>query len=175
MKNLSYDELIKFHGHSCPGLAIGYQAVKLAYKYGFNKSEDEEVVAIVENNSCSVDAIQYFFSCTFGKGNLIFNDYGKQVFTIIKRNSKDAIRISLKPINREKLTREEFFSYIMNSDPEKIFNVKRFKVSEDELPKPARIHNSVICENCHEPVMETKIRLLNSRKLCIPCFEKLIQ
>ena len=162
MEDLNYKELVKFHGHSCPGLAIGFQAVKVAIENGFSKAEDEELVAIVENNSCSVDAIQYFLSCTFGKGNLIFKDYGKQVFTIIKRNSKDAIRISLKPIKRENLTRDEFFNFLMNSKPEDIFYIKKFKISENNIPEQARIHNSIICENCSEPVMETKIKLLNN-------------
>ena len=72
------DEFLKaaeFHGHVCPGLAIGYRVAKYAKNY-FDKSEDEELVAIVENKSCSIDAIQFLLSCTFGKGNLIFKDYG---------------------------------------------------------------------------------------------------
>ena len=37
---------------------------------------DEEIVAIVENDACGVDALQCVTGCTFGKGNLIFRDYG---------------------------------------------------------------------------------------------------
>jgi formylmethanofuran dehydrogenase subunit E len=52
----------------------------------------------VENNSCSVDAIQEILGCTFGKGNLIYKDRGKQVFTIYSRgNGKgNALRIYFK-------------------------------------------------------------------------------
>jgi formylmethanofuran dehydrogenase subunit E len=32
---------------------------------------------------------------TFGKGNLVFRDYGKQVYTFIKRPSGDCIWISV--------------------------------------------------------------------------------
>ena len=33
--------------------------------------------------------------CTFGKGNFIFKDYGKQVYTFIRRSDGEAIRISI--------------------------------------------------------------------------------
>jgi formylmethanofuran dehydrogenase subunit E len=45
------------HLHLCPGLAIRYRVAK--YIKGHHpRSEDEEMVAIVENNSCSTDAVQ---------------------------------------------------------------------------------------------------------------------
>ena len=93
-----YKKLIRFHGHSCPGLAIDYRVVEVAIeKGGFKKARNEELIAIVENNSCSVDAIQFFLSCTFGKGNLLFKDYGKQVFTFVERTTGKGLRVSLRP------------------------------------------------------------------------------
>ena len=57
-----YRDLISFHGHSCPGLAIGYRMTKAALAFlSGSRSEDEELVAIVENNACGVDALQYLF------------------------------------------------------------------------------------------------------------------
>ena len=42
-----YNELTKFHGHSCPGLAIGYRAVKAAVgRTHFQRAGDEELVAV---------------------------------------------------------------------------------------------------------------------------------
>ena len=64
----SYDDIVTFHGHSCPGLALGYRVSRRALKELGNRSADEEVVAIVENNSCAVDAVQVMTGCTFGKG-----------------------------------------------------------------------------------------------------------
>ena len=70
---------VRFHGHICPGLAIGYAAVKAGSRVlGLSTAEDEEIVAFVENDSCAVDAVQVLLGCTFGKGNLIFRDWGKQ-------------------------------------------------------------------------------------------------
>ncbi|MFP4655658.1 MAG: FmdE family protein [Methanohalobium sp.] len=71
---MSFEKAVEFHGHQCPGLAIGYRAAQIALDKFKNRSEDEELVAIVENNSCAVDAIQSQTRCTFGKGNFVFRD-----------------------------------------------------------------------------------------------------
>jgi formylmethanofuran dehydrogenase subunit E len=73
---MTYDEIIQFHGHECPGLAMGYRMATAAMKkLDSIRAEDEEIVAIVENDACGVDALQCVTGCTFGKGNLIFRDY----------------------------------------------------------------------------------------------------
>jgi formylmethanofuran dehydrogenase subunit E len=46
------------------------------------RAEDEELVAIVENDTCGVDALQCVVGYTFGKGNRLFRDDGKHVYTI---------------------------------------------------------------------------------------------
>ncbi len=90
-----FQRCVSFHGHVCPGLAIGYAAAKAGSEaLGVLPSKDEEVVAIVENDSCAVDAVQVLLGCTFGKGNLIFRDWGKQVFTFLDRRSGRAVRLS---------------------------------------------------------------------------------
>ena len=85
---MTFAEVVSFHGHACPGLAFGYRVAEVALQELGDKAEDEELVAVVENNSCAVDAIQVMAGCTFGKGNLIFKDYGKQVYTFIRRPSR---------------------------------------------------------------------------------------
>ncbi len=40
----------KFHGHMCPGLAIGIRAAHIALREIGPHSTDEEVVAIVETD-----------------------------------------------------------------------------------------------------------------------------
>src|SRR5512147_320750 len=98
MQELNSDDLrdaIQFHGHLCPGLALGYRVAKAALReLGADRPQDEELVAVVENDSCAADAIQFITGCTFGKGNLIFRDYGKHVYTIFNRRSGRGVRIS---------------------------------------------------------------------------------
>jgi formylmethanofuran dehydrogenase subunit E len=90
------EKTIAFHGHSCPGLAIGIRAAELALKE-VGRAPDEEMVAVVETDMCAVDAIQYLTGCTFGKGNLIFKDYGKNAFTFYRRSDGKAIRLVRRP------------------------------------------------------------------------------
>jgi formylmethanofuran dehydrogenase subunit E len=83
-----FKQCADFHGHVCPGLAIGYQAAKAGIAWlEEHRAMDEEVVAIVETNACGVDAVQVLTGCTFGKGNFIHKDHGKQVFTFMSRES----------------------------------------------------------------------------------------
>ena len=83
-----------FHGPWCPGLAIGVRAAELALKE-IGKASDEEIVAVVETDMCAVDAIQYLTGCTFGKGNLIYKDYGKTAFTFYRLDRASAMAILL--------------------------------------------------------------------------------
>ena len=173
------DELRKaaeFHGHLCPGLAIGYRASRGAMdRMGIARAYDEELVCVVENDSCSVDAVQFFTGCTFGKGNLFFKDHGKQVFTFASRQRPGrAVRVSLKagafpppgedvdPAER----REEALNFLVSAPLEDLFYVDDI---EFELPQVARIHASILCDNCGEPTMETRIVEKDGRRLCIPC------
>ena len=82
----AWQRCVDFHGHSCPGLAIGYRAVEAVIQlFGYVRSADEEIVCVTENDACGVDAIQVLTGCSFGKGNLIYRDRGKQAFSFLNR------------------------------------------------------------------------------------------
>ncbi|MCX8118461.1 MAG: FmdE family protein [Desulfobacterota bacterium] len=188
---------IAFHGHSCPGLAIGIRASEVALRE-IGKATDEEVVAVVETDMCAVDAIQFLTGCTFGKGNLIHKDYGKNAFTFYRRRDGQAIRLVTRPevfgatgqtlwrlnrkVQEEGLTeeeektwrtlREELTNRIMASDPSELFEMKQPK---EPAPRKARMVPSLICQSCKEPVMETRTRRLYEKVYCIPCFDLLDQ
>ncbi len=187
------DEVAEFHGHVCPGLAIGYRVARYALSEFGERAEDEELVTVVENDSCAVDAIQVLTGSTFGKGNLIFQDFGKQVYTFIKRPSGDSMRVSVEWVSPDE-TEEERAAWerymrgdrskdvlevvhrrksrkidaILNARDEELFKVTRGKA---ELPPEARIYSTVRCENCGEKVMEPRARLRNGKVVCMPCFE----
>ena len=94
----SFNDAVLFHGHSCPGLALGYRAAQYAMDaLRAGRSDDEELVCIVENDACGVDAIQVVAGCSAGKGNLIFRDLGKHAYTFIDRHYNRAIRIVQRP------------------------------------------------------------------------------
>ncbi|MEA3325671.1 MAG: FmdE family protein, partial [Euryarchaeota archaeon] len=183
--------------HQCPGLAMGLRVSLVALRELGKPAKDEEMVAIVENNSCGVDAIQVLTGCTFGKGNLIFKDYGKYVYTFINRETQRALRISVKEeaviTDKRHL---DLFAKVKEgtATPAEIEEFKRLHIEKSNAlldlpeadllsieavtPEPlpmAHIHESICCDRCGEPVMETRIRLLDGAPHCIPCFEELMR
>ncbi len=159
--------VIDFHGHFCPGVLIGWRASKLALKLlDVERDRDEELVAITENDACGVDAVQYILGCTFGKGNLVFRDYGKQAFTIFRRADGKGVRMMLKAPDRE-LTREESARRLLEESDEALFTVGEPK---EPMPQRAVIRTSACCDVCGERAMETRIRTLeDGRRVCVPC------
>ncbi len=186
-------EVVRFHGHMCPGLAMGLQASQIALREIGPNATDEQVVAIVETDMCAVDAIQFQTGCTFGKGNLIHRDWGKNAFTFFRRSDGKGIRLALRPNawqqdpeHRELFAKrrsgattaaedERFLELhvaaarrVLEMAPEDLYEVTSV---DAVLPPKARIHASVQCESCGEGTMETRIRRVGGRELCPPCFE----
>ncbi|NYB52127.1 MAG: TraR/DksA C4-type zinc finger protein [Methanobacteriaceae archaeon] len=191
---IPFSEVTKFHGHVCPGTAIGYRAGEIAInELGSPRAADEEFLAIVENDSCSVDAIQVLTGCTFGKGNLIFRDHGKHVYTFLNRDTGEAIRLSLKKGLDEigsdfDKARDKAFSDSATLDDKKNFEKQKdlvtqkimelpaeelFKIEkvEIDIPGEARLFRSVRCAKCGELVAEHRARVEKGAVVCIPCFD----
>jgi formylmethanofuran dehydrogenase subunit E len=168
-----FAEAVRFHGHVCPGLAIGFRASTIAMSHlGAERAEDEELIAIVENDSCSADAVQWLTGCTFGKGNFYFRDYGKQVFTFALRPSGRAVRVALRAPEQRPPTpegdRAAAVEQMLAGPEEELFAVELKTIV---LPDTARIQKSVRCDRCGEPVMESRIRRVSGEQICIPCAE----
>lgn len=193
----SFSEVAKFHGHVCPGLTIGYMAAKAGIEeLCIDRDIDEELVTIVENDACGVDAVQVVTGCTIGKGNLIYRDYGKQAFTFIRRDSGKAVRVMLKSsfnidsidpelsklrpkvmsgIAIESETLEfskrmnDVSEHMRNVNAEEMFDIKHVNV---EIPHKARIFNSVKCSKCGETFAESRARMQNGEIVCLSCYDE---
>jgi formylmethanofuran dehydrogenase subunit E len=182
-----FEEVVRFHGHRCPGLALGYRAARLAMEeLHATRSGDEDLLAIVENDACGVDAIQYVTGCTIGKGNLIFRDFGKQVYTFINRSNGDAVRISQRTEFAERRRAQgsqdlrakvvagaafrtqsnQTVEEILSLPGEEIYKVEHVRV---EVPERARIFRSHPCAVCGEMVSESRSRVKDGKIVCIPC------
>jgi len=187
----------RFHGHSCPGLSMGIRVAEIALREIGPHSADEEVVCITETNHCGVDAIQYLTGCTAGKGNLIYRDHGKSVFTFIRRSDGKAVRISARPdfwgksdpkereifdrmradqpVSDEdrryfQQSREARIQAILDAPLEDLFEVRQVEI---DMPDKARILTSIVCTGCGEAAMSTRVRHFRGQPYCIPCFETL--
>lgn len=163
----TWEEVVEFHGHECPGLAIGYLAAKGAKKYlELDFSKDEEIVCIAENDACGLDAIQLMLGCTIGKGNLLIRLRGKSVYHFYNRKNNRSVRMSLKNKNKS-LSRDEYKNLLINSNPEDLFD---FSQTNIELPEKARLFLSETCEICNEKSSEQFIRLQEGKKVCLDCY-----
>lgn len=186
----------RFHGHWCPGLATGVRVAEVALREIGPHSEDEEIVCIAETNNCAIDAIQFFTGCTAGKGNLVQRDYGKNVFTFLRRSDGKAVRISRKPRKPRPADPQEAEIRAKQADGQALSDEERaylrarrqaaiqavldapldemFDVREIQMAPPAyaEIHPSITCADCGEPTMATRIREIDGQPYCIPCAEE---
>lgn len=181
-----------FHGHICPGLSIGYRAAKAGMQWlKETRAEDEEMVAIVETDACSADAVQVLTGCTFGKGNFIYRDYGKMALTLFSRNTGKGVRIAMRPgaylpdpehmgllrkIMAKEATdrdRERFqdLHYQRSCDMLTASEQELFVLTpiETRLPPRAKIEPSEPCARCGEPTMPSKMELVGTDKICRGC------
>ncbi len=185
---------VAFHGHLCPGLVYGYLVAKEAIQLlGLHRSGDEEVVAISENDTCAIDALQVLLGTTAGKGNLIIKNYGKNAFTVLNRSDRRAFRFSRKvqyeyqgeyqeefgsleaavaagKATTEQKSRQRFLKSLdLVSKP---FDAV-FDTTAVELPEPpyAPMAPSEPCSECGEMTMSTRMVEKDGKRLCIPCAE----
>lgn len=194
-KRASWEKVVEFHGHVCPGLAVGYRVAEIALANLHEvRSDDEEIIAVVENDACGIDAIMVMTGCTPGKGNLIFKDTGKQVYTFGSRTSNKAVRISVdgnvlhgdpearelhqkvmdgtateaEKIDCEK-KREQRLKDLLTMPEENFAQVKEVDFS---MPGKAQLFSSIECSACGEYAMEPRTRNKNGKIVCLDCFEE---
>jgi formylmethanofuran dehydrogenase subunit E len=187
-----FQKAAEFHGHTCPGLAMGYRVAKYVKEH-YPRAKDEELVCIAENKSCSVDAIQSLLGCTAGKGNLILKDNGKQVFTVYSRDNNKALRIYFKgnvfrglDALRQKLAlgdlgpeekkemeglRSRVIEDILSAKDEDLLSVREVDIP---APEKARIYPSLKCQECGEAFMEILGRTAGGKVVCKDCYEKMV-
>jgi formylmethanofuran dehydrogenase subunit E len=192
MNSEDFVKCVDFHGHICPGLSIGYKAAKMAMeKLKEGRADDEEIVAIVETDACSADAVQVLTGCTFGKGNFIYKDHGKMVLTLLSRKTGKGIRVAMRP---DAFSTDEIYLALLhklirgeaNEEQKNRFYEIHIQRSRDvlempdnelfavttvqvELPEKARIEPSEPCARCGEPTMRTKLETIHGRKFCRDC------
>ncbi len=180
----------RFHGHICPGLATGISA-SMMFLRGRMRSKDEEIVAVVENDACGVDAIQALLGCTFGKGNLIFRDHGKSVYTFFDRNTGKGLRYSFRgmPSSDDDKLAMDLFSKVRSGEAsedevlrfQKLWAQRAARVlsagkslftiteSREKIPEKARIFESFICPGCGEKTGFHRAVKIDGEMFCIQC------
>lgn len=190
----TFEKVIAFHGHLCPGVTIGLRAAEYALSK-LGDAEPAQRVCITETDMCGVDAIQSLTCCTFGKGNLIHRDYGKMAFSFFRRDTGEGFRLlynsEIRSSNhdemmdlmgkkernetedlRMKALRDEWQQLLMELSLEELFECQSLPSIP---PRPAQVLQSMTCESCREQVMESRTRRFGGKTLCIPCYRKVEQ
>jgi formylmethanofuran dehydrogenase subunit E len=196
LSSKDFTKCVEFHGHTCPGLAIGFQAARtLTERLGVRKAPDEELLAIVETDACGADAIQVMTGCTFGKGNFIFKNYGKHAFSLVDRKRGKAMRVSLRSdafkadpkylslserVQKDEASPKELAQFkefqqqrtqnILEAGAESLFKIE--EISPD-IPPKARIMESETCDFCGEPTKRDLLNQINGKRLCFPCAHRI--
>ena len=188
-----FQKCAEFHGHVCPGLAIGYRAAKAGMEWlAAKRAEDEEVVAILETDACGADAIQVLTGCTFGKGNFFHRDFGKQAFTLLGRKIGRGIRLTLRTgafelsARHRELSdriREGLATAEEKGEFQKLHEGKSLEILGKPLPDlfvmkevsppippKARIEPSKPCQICGESTMGSKLQTYKGKEICRACY-----
>ncbi len=197
MAGEAFQRCAQFHGHVCPGLSIGYRMTLAAMqKLAAARAEDEELVAVVETNACSADAVQVLTGCTFGKGNFFFKDHGKMALTLFSRSNGRGVRVAMRSNvfdpqdehsrllrkvmqNQADTGEKERFNALHQQRSHEILEMdidQLFDISAVEAPIPQRaaMEPSESCARCGEPTMRTKLREIDGARLCCACADSAI-
>ncbi len=191
------DHVIDFHGHMCPGLALGIQAAQIGLREFGPDDADEPLVTVVETDMCAVDAIQVLTGCTFGRRNLIHRDHGKNAYTFHGRKSGRAVRVCARPgawqrspehsslfakvlagtasVDQEarlwELHHRES-DRILAMEPDDLFDVREV---DSPAPSKAQVQSSSPCGECGEETKEPKLSDIGGRRLCVECAGRVAQ
>ena len=194
LESKDWKKCIEFHGHTCPGIALGFRAAKAGLELlKENKALDEELVTIVETDACDADAVQVLTGCTFGKGNFIYKEFGKHAFTFFSRNSGKGFRVVLKPgafepdnkhqeliqrVREGAAGKKDQAEYdklhfqrtcdVLNKPVDQLFSIKAVDIP---IPEKARIFSSKVCDRCGEPAMATRMTEVDGKWICRGCLE----
>jgi formylmethanofuran dehydrogenase subunit E len=187
-----FEKCVAFHGHLCPGLALGFRAARvLMERLDVRRAGDEELVAIVETDACGADAIQVMTGCTFGKGNFIFKNYGKHAFTLTDRKKGRAVRACLRPgcleadpgplslferVQNDEASPEEIarFRELQRKQAQKVLEADigfLFKIEEisPDIPPKSRVTESGMCDLCGELTKIDLLSEIDGQRACLPC------
>jgi len=158
-----------YHGHSCSGLAIGYKAAIYAKELlDITFSQDEEVVCVIENDACGLDALPIILGCSVGKGNLLLRLRGKQAYSVFNRKTGKSVRLVFKGRDFGDISPDERRDALLRIPHSELFEVKEVGF---DIPEMAKLFQSIVCEGCGETAAENYIRLQEGRKLCLDCHE----
>jgi formylmethanofuran dehydrogenase subunit E len=188
----SFDEVVRFHQHHCPGAAFGVRVAEAAMSRLGADQASGELVLLSETDACAVDALQVLTGCTYGKRNLIHADNGRYAFTFWRRGSAEGVRVRARPdsivyrsdelweladrIQDGSATPEDEAAFAA-SQADRI--ARLLAVAQDEIlivepvqvqaPQPKQLAPVDVCKGCGEPTSVETLHEHRGQMLCPAC------
>jgi formylmethanofuran dehydrogenase subunit E len=136
--------------------------------------------------------VQMITGCTFGKGNLRTQPYGKFGLTLVERATGRAVRVVPRAAIQAKMKQTRFFQefrakgvpaskvpdevvepmieQVMAAPEEQILSVgPEFRA---EVDRKGESFDTRPCDACGEMVVDKYLRVVGDGRVCIPCQEK---
>jgi formylmethanofuran dehydrogenase subunit E len=185
---------LEFHGHRCwasvAGVRVGLTALETL---GVKRSGGTQLFGIVEigeehGGMCFGDGIQYATGCTFGKGNIRKQPYGKLGFTLIDKDTSRAVRVVFTSFLQKRIAASAFMQkraagisadeipmdeqmevvdLVWNEPAENVLKIGNvFEYPEQFLPEVMGFRP---CDRCGELTALAYLRVDGSQHVCIPC------
>ncbi|MDD7267814.1 MAG: FmdE family protein [Lachnospiraceae bacterium] len=163
-------EAVAFHGHLCSGQAIGVRMAMYGMKLlGIDDPKrQKDLLVYIECDRCITDAIGSVTGCKLGKRTLKWFDYGKTAATFVSISSRQAWRIR----RRQHLypaDGEDVAAFFGAQGDETLFIAEPVRVPFGPGDLPGRPCDAVVCEQCHEEVIDGKQIIKDGRILCKAC------
>ena len=187
-------DALKFHGHKCwasvAGVRVGLAALRTL---GVKRSGGTQLYGIVETGEdhggmCFGDGVQYTTGCTFGKGNLRKQPYGKLALTLIEKATNRAVRVSYKPTLQKQIGESAFMrkramgvmpdeipqeeqmelvNLVWNAPESDVLTMGEvFTYKGEWLPE---VMGFVPCAQCGELTAHAYLRVVGNKHVCIAC------
>lgn len=164
-----WGKAVAFHGHACPGLAIGCRMVMEAARFLDldQRAVDEEILCVAESDACCVDAVQALLGCTLGKGNLLLKLRGKAAMSFYHRKTGRACRVVWTGIGDDGVTGAEKIKRILS--PQGAGYCMARSIHNDPPPE-ARLGKTLLCGKCDERTAEFMMRPHQGNLYCLDCW-----
>lgn len=178
------EKAFTFHGKPCGGTVIGVRMAMLGLKLiGITDpkgTQRKDIMAVAENDRCSIDAIQHVTGCKVAARALKLKDYGKVAATFVNLKTGKAVRIvcpeetrqiveKYKPAEGEK--KDRTIAGYKNIPLGELFYAQEVSVSFDEDDMPGHARSRIKCGRCGEWVSDHRERDVNGETLCTTCAE----
>jgi formylmethanofuran dehydrogenase subunit E len=178
------EKAFAFHGKPCGGTVIGVRMAMLGLKMiGITDpkgSERKDIMAVAENDRCSIDAIQHVTGCKVAARALKLKDYGKVAATFVNLKSGKAVRIvcpeetrqiveQYKPEEGDKKSRTIAGYKAIPLD--KLFYAQEVTVEFDEDDMPGHAKSRIKCDECGEWVSDHRETEVDGKVLCTYCLD----